>query len=69
MVIDEQHRWGVELRSRLISGQTRTETQTNADKKDLLYEELTYKIRNCVFEVKKELGLGHKEKFIKMHWN
>ncbi|MEK7161169.1 MAG: GxxExxY protein, partial [Patescibacteria group bacterium] len=62
VVIDEQHRWGVEQRSRLISGQTRTETQTNADKKDLLYEELTYKIRNCVFEVKKELGLGHKEK-------
>lgn len=28
----------------------------------LLYEELTYKIRGCVFAVYKELGNGHKEK-------
>ena len=34
-------------------------TQKNAEK--LLYEDLTYKIRGAVFEVKKKLGLGHKE--------
>ena len=46
--------------------QTRTHTdhkQTNTDiknKKELLYEDLTYKIRGIIFDVKKQLGLGHK---------
>lgn len=31
----------------------------NAEK--LLYEDLTYKIRGAIFEVRKKLGLGHKE--------
>jgi GTP-binding protein LepA len=35
-------------------------TQTNAEGK-LLYEDLTYKIRGAIFNVKKSLGLGHKE--------
>jgi len=43
---------------------------TNADKAsddhgkgvDLLYEDLTYQIRGATFKVRKELGLGHKEK-------
>lgn len=35
------------------------ETPTCAE--GLLYEDLTYKIRGCVFKVKKEVGLGHKE--------
>ncbi|MFA4835039.1 MAG: GxxExxY protein [Dehalococcoidia bacterium] len=30
--------------------------------KNFLHEELTYKIRGCVFEVYKTLGNGHKEK-------
>lgn len=29
---------------------------------NFLYEDLTYQIRGCVFEVYKELGNGHKEK-------
>lgn len=37
-------------------------TLTNADeKKELLYKEITYKIRGAAFEVRKQLGLGHKE--------
>ncbi len=48
-------------------GLTPTETRTNADvtqnntENELLYKELTYKIRGAVFAVKKNLGLGHKE--------
>ncbi|MFZ5365306.1 MAG: translation elongation factor 4 [Patescibacteria group bacterium] len=45
-------------------------TRTDADKvsvdhgndSKLLYEDLTYKIRGAAFKIKKELGLGHKEK-------
>jgi GTP-binding protein LepA len=37
-------------------------TQTIAEKdRGLLYEDLTYKIRGAIFNVKKSLGLGHKE--------
>ncbi|TSC77553.1 MAG: GTP-binding protein LepA [Parcubacteria group bacterium Gr01-1014_24] len=39
-------------------------SQTNADKiqtGDLLYKDITYKIRGAAFAVKKSLGLGHKE--------
>jgi len=36
------------------------ETRTDADR-TLLYEDLTYQIRGAAFEVKKQLGLGHKE--------
>ncbi|OGE74132.1 MAG: hypothetical protein A3I07_00185 [Candidatus Doudnabacteria bacterium RIFCSPLOWO2_02_FULL_42_9] len=41
-------------------------TQTNADKTQtdadgLLYADLTYKIRGAIFEVRKQLGTGHKE--------
>lgn len=54
-------------------GLTQTYTQTNAENnsnttnadkiqtKDLLYEDITYKIRGACFAVKKTLGLGHKE--------
>lgn len=60
VVIDEQHRFGIKQRQALLRGQTRTETQTNAEVK-FLYEDLTYTIRKCLFEIRKELGLGHKE--------
>jgi ATP-dependent DNA helicase RecG len=41
------------------------EAQTKTDgtkKKELLYEDVTYKVRGAIFNVKKQLGLGHKEK-------
>ena len=67
-IVDEQHRFGISQRQSLTRKLTQTETQTNADdniqiKKDddFLYRDLTYIIRNIVFTVKKELGLGHKE--------
>jgi len=60
VVVDEQHRFGVQQRLALARGLTQTKKQTNADD-ELLYEDLTYKLRNCVFEVKKDIGLGHKE--------
>ena len=67
IVVDEQHRFGVLQRAYLqqeIEGadhtdQTQTSTENYSDK--LLYEDLTYKIRGAIFEVKKQLGLGHKE--------
>jgi GxxExxY protein len=39
-------------------------TQINADeydKNDLLYKDLTYKIRGCIFRVDNKVGKGHKE--------
>ncbi|HPN54949.1 MAG TPA: GxxExxY protein [Candidatus Moranbacteria bacterium] len=39
-------------------GNMQNETQKDAE---LLYEDLTYKIRGAVFEVRKKIGLGHKE--------
>ncbi len=35
--------------------------QTRIEEGDFLYKDLTYKIRGAVFNVKKEIGLGHKE--------
>ncbi len=39
-------------------GITQNDTQNNAE---LLYEDLTYKIRGALFQVRKKIGLGHKE--------
>jgi len=72
IIVDEQHRFGVQQRALLAArGQTQTETQTNADtqvqadaennKETFLYQELTYNIRKCIFNVRKKIGLGHKE--------
>jgi len=41
--------------------QTYADLNTNKENTELLYEDLSYKIRGAVFAVKKELGLGHKE--------
>ena len=67
-VIDEQHRFGISQRQSLTRKLKQTDTQTNADNNtlaknndDFLYRDLTYIIRNIVFTVKKDLGLGHKE--------
>ncbi len=63
VIIDEQHRFGVKQRRALLRGQTQTDTQTNADNinNKLLYKDLTYQIRNIIFNVRKNIGLGHKE--------
>ncbi|MDP3726058.1 MAG: GxxExxY protein [bacterium] len=63
VIIDEQHRFGVRQRQALARGKKRTERGSDAEGKidPLLYRDLTYRIRNAIFEVKKTLGLGHKE--------
>ena len=38
---------------------TQNDTQNNAE--DFLYKDLTYKIRGLLFQVRKKIGLGHKE--------
>ncbi len=60
IVLDEQHRFGVAQRAALGDGQTQTGTQTNADT-EFLHGDITYKIRKCLFDLRKEMGLGHKE--------
>lgn len=68
IIIDEQHRFGtgqrralrrkIHDRKGINADFTRTDAETDST---LLYKDLTYKIRRIIFEVKKELGLGHKE--------
>ena len=48
----------IEFPVRYSSLTTQNNTQKNAE---FLYEDLTYKIRGILFEMKKILGLGHKE--------
>jgi len=63
-IIDEQHRFGVKQREALArtnTGQCKL-IRANASGGELLYKDLTYKIRGAIFNVKKQLGLGHKEK-------
>lgn len=75
VIIDEQHRFGVRQRQTLATQTNTDNTQTHTDyppatntnkiktdtDSELLYEDLTYKIREAIFTVKKQLGLGHKE--------
>ncbi len=67
IIVDEQHRFGVSQRAYLqqnieeLTNADQTQTATENYSNKLLYENLTYKIRGAIFEVKKQLGLGHKE--------
>ncbi len=65
VIIDEQHRFGTAQRRALARGKDADSTRKSAEKMDvydpLLYRDLTYRIREALFTVTKELGLGHKE--------
>lgn len=67
VIIDEQHRFGIRQRQSLARRQDADFTQTDAEvskqtsSSEFLYKDLTYTIRKIIFEVRKELGLGHKE--------
>ena len=61
-IVDEQHRFGTNQRKALICRTNAEQTRNIAEERDpLLYRDLTYRIREALFRVKKELGGGHKE--------
>lgn len=65
VIIDEQHRFGVKQRQALVRRKDTESTRKDAEKvpesSALIYKDLTYAIRDVLFNVRKELGGGHKE--------
>ncbi|MFA6495045.1 MAG: GxxExxY protein [Candidatus Paceibacterota bacterium] len=63
IVIDEQHRFGVQQRASLSRRLTQIKTQIHADTdaETFLYKDLTYALRKAFFAVYNTLGSGHKE--------
>ena len=62
VIVDEQHRFGTSQRKALVRRTDAEQTRNVAEVHDpLLYRDLTYRIREALFKVKKELGGGHKE--------
>ncbi|MBI4155995.1 MAG: GxxExxY protein [Candidatus Zambryskibacteria bacterium] len=65
VVIDEQHRFGVNQRTSLVRRQEirqdADKTRTEDSNPEIIYKDLTYCIREAIFTVRKTLGLGHKE--------
>jgi len=63
VIIDEQHRFGVNQRAALVRGKNTEQTQNNAESSRYTFctKYLTYRVRQALFSVKKELGGGHKE--------
>ncbi|MDP3015315.1 MAG: GxxExxY protein [bacterium] len=52
--------WQLLFKTRTLADFDKTRTMADNNSK-LLYEDITYKIRGAIFDVKKQLGLGHKE--------
>ncbi len=66
IIIDEQHRFGTSQRQALVRGKVSTRKDFPEEKPKekidpLIYRDLTYRIREALLRVKKELGLGHRE--------